>query len=197
MSIDYPALSYISLQSETAYVHPPEPPELVRLDSPALDVMTDFQFVRPITIRPDVPIDAALQKMKSEGIRLLLVIDDRQRIIGTVTAKIMLGEEPIKIVQEKRIPRSEITVEMVMIPQPEVPVLNMLNVRNARVGHVVKTLQKLDRKHILVVELEEKTKEQRVCGMFSTSQIGRQLGVNVVPETAAAQTLAEIQQKLG
>lgn len=197
MKNDYPALSYVSLQTGTTFLHPPDLPELVHLDSPATDVMTDFRFVRPVTVRPETPIDKALEKMKSAGVRLLLVTGDERTIIGIVTSKILLGEAPIKIVREKRVPRSAVTVAMVMVPQPEVPLLDMMSVRNAQVGHVVKTLQQLDRKHILIAEIDPKTKQQRVCGLFSTSQIGRQLGVTVIPETAAAQTLAEIQQQLG
>jgi signal-transduction protein with cAMP-binding, CBS, and nucleotidyltransferase domain len=197
MKNDFVALSYVSLQAGTTFLHPPDLPELVHLDSPATDVMTDFRFVRPVTVRPDIPIDKALLKMKSAGVRLLLVTDDERTITGVVTSKILLGEAPIQIVREKRVPRSAVTVAMVMVPQPEVPMLDMMSVRNAQVGHVVKTLQQLDRKHVLVAEIDPKTKQQRICGLFSTSQIGRQLGVTVIPETAAAQTLAEIQQQLG
>ncbi|MGF1615694.1 MAG: CBS domain-containing protein [Gammaproteobacteria bacterium] len=197
MKNDYPALSYGSLQAGTTFLHPPDLPELVHLDSPATDVMTDFRFVHPVTVEPDTPIDKALEKMKLAGVRLLLVTDDERNIIGIVTSKIILGEVPIKIVREKRLPRASVTVAMVMVPQPEVPLLDMRNVRNAQVGHIVKTLQQLDRKHVLVAEIDPKSKHQVICGLFSTSQIGRQLGVTVVPETAAAQTLAEIQQQLG
>ncbi|MFZ0255236.1 MAG: CBS domain-containing protein [Gammaproteobacteria bacterium] len=197
MKNEYPPLSYASLQAGTTFLHPPNLPELVHLDSPATDVMTDFRFVHPVTVRPETPIDNALEKMKSAGVRLLLVTDEERNIIGIVTSKILLGEAPIKIVREKRIPRIAVTVAMVMAPQPEVPLLDMRSVRNAQVGHIVKTLQQLDRKHILVAEIDPNSKQQRICGLFSTSQIGRQLGVTVVPETAAAQTLAEIQQQLG
>ena len=194
---DYVAFSCIGLEPGTTFVHPPELPELVRLDSPAVEVMTDFQYVRPVTTTPEVPVDEALEKMKSAGVRLLLVTGPDNKVLGTVTSKILLGEEPIKIVQEKRIPRSAITVEMLMTPQNEVTVLNIVSVRNAKVGHIVETLTKLNRKHLLVVETDEGTKVQRIRGLFSTSQIGRQLGVTVVPEMPAAQTLAEIQQQLG
>jgi CBS-domain-containing membrane protein len=197
MNNEYPPLAYVPLQTGTTFLHPPDLPELVYLDSPATDVMTDFRFVHPVTVRPETPIDQALEKMKSAGVRLLLVINDERNIIGIVTSKILLGETPIKMVREKRIPRIAVTVEMVMVPQPEVPVLDMRTVRNARVGHIVKTLQQLDRKHVLVAEVDAQSKQQRICGLFSTSQIGRQLGVTVIPETAAAQTLAEIQQQLG
>lgn len=197
MKGEFVPLSYIALAAKATFEHPAELPELVRLDSPAVDVMTDFRSVQPVTVSPDVPIDDALEKMKAAHVRLLLVINDDEEIIGTITAKIIQGSTPIKMVQEKRIPRSDITVETIMTPQPEVTVLNMVNVRNAQVGHIVKTLQQLDRKHILVVEIDSTTKTQRVRGLFSSSQISRQLGVPVTGETPAAQTLAEIQGRLG
>lgn len=197
MKHDFAPLSYVRLEEDTTFLHPPEPPELVHLDSPATEVMTDFRFVRPITVPPYTPIDEALEKMKSAGVRLLLITDKEQRVIGIITSRIILGEQPIQIVRDKRIPRSKIPVDLVMTPRAEVPVLNMVSVRNAQVGHILKTLQQLDRKHLLVVEVDERTKKQRICGLFSSSQIGRQLGVTVVPETAAAQTFAEIQQQLG
>nr|VFK23549.1 MAG: CBS domain-containing protein [Candidatus Kentron sp. MB] len=195
---NYATFSCTPLAEGITFVHPPRLPEFVRLDSPALDVMTDFRYTQPVTVEPGVAIDDALAKMKQEGVRLLLVAkeEEEDRIIGTITSKIILGEEPIRIVEKKRIPRAEITVEMVMLPRHEVTAINVVSVRNAKVGHIVATLRKLDRKHLLVIDVDKTTGKQNVCGLFSTSQIGRQLGVLVVPAMPAAQTLAEIKQKL-
>nr|VFJ98185.1 MAG: CBS domain-containing protein [Candidatus Kentron sp. H]VFJ98364.1 MAG: CBS domain-containing protein [Candidatus Kentron sp. H]VFK03477.1 MAG: CBS domain-containing protein [Candidatus Kentron sp. H] len=194
---NYAAFSCIPLREENTFIHPPKLPEMVHLESPALDVMTDFRYVQPVTVTPDVPIDEALETMKSAGVRLLLVTEEADRVIGTVTSKMILGEEPIRIVGEERIPRARITVRMLMTPQCHVTVINIVNVRNAKVGHIVATLRHLDRKHLLVAEIDEEAGGQHIRGLFSTSQIGRQLGVLVVPAMPAAQTLAEIQQKLG
>ena len=54
----------------------------------------------------------------------------------------------------------------------------MLSVRNAQVGHIVATLQALARQHALVVDVDPKTKAHCVRGIFSTTQISKQLGVN-------------------
>nr|VFK54891.1 MAG: CBS domain-containing protein [Candidatus Kentron sp. TUN]VFK57691.1 MAG: CBS domain-containing protein [Candidatus Kentron sp. TUN]VFK66472.1 MAG: CBS domain-containing protein [Candidatus Kentron sp. TUN] len=193
---NYAAFSCPPLETGITFVHPPKLPELVRLDSPALDVMTDFRYTQPITVDKSVPIDDALEKMKLSGVRLLLVVEDDETIIGSITSKIILGEDPIRIVEKKRIPRAEITVGMVMVPQNEVTVISLVNVRNAKVGHIVATLRRLDRKHLLVIDTDKTTGKKSICGLFSTSQIGRQLGVLVVPAMPAAQTLAEIKQKL-
>nr|VFJ43437.1 MAG: CBS domain-containing protein [Candidatus Kentron sp. DK]VFJ46244.1 MAG: CBS domain-containing protein [Candidatus Kentron sp. DK] len=192
----YAPFSCIPLREENVFTHPPKLPEVVHLDSPALDVMTDFHYVQPVTVTPDVPIDEALDLMRSAGVRLLLVTEEADKAIGTITSKQILGEDPIRIVEEKRIPRSEITVRMLMTPQCNVTVINILNVRNAKVGHIVATLEHLNRKHLLVAEIDDETGGQYIRGIFSTSQIGRQLGVLVIPAMPAAQTLAEIHQKL-
>nr|VFK12169.1 MAG: CBS domain-containing protein [Candidatus Kentron sp. LPFa] len=193
---NYAAFSCHLLAKGITFIHPPKLPELVGLDSPALDVMTDFRYVQPVTVEPNTSIDDALEEMKSKGVRLLLVVEEEEKIIGVITSKIILGEEPIRIVEKNRIPRAEITVSMVMTPQSEVTVINLISVRNAKVGHIVATLRKLNRKHLLVIDIDKTTGKQDVCGLFSTSQIGRQLGVMVVPAMPAAQTLAEIKQQL-
>ena len=192
MADEFATLSHIRLKPGTGFSRPPELPRLVHLDSPALEVMTDFRVVHAVTIGPEVSIDGALETMKTRGVRLLLVTGDNDHILGLITAKDIQGEKPIKIAQESRILHSAITVEAVMTPQTSIEVLNMLSVRNAQVGHIAATLQELARQHALVVEVDPETKAQCVCGIFSTSQISKQLGVNAAEVVSRASSLAEI-----
>jgi len=192
MATPFATLSHIRLNPGTRSARPPELPRLVHMDSPALDVMTDFRVVHPITTDPHVSIDNALETMKVRGVRLLLVTDDTDAIVGLITAKDIQGEKPIKLARELRIAHSAITVEAVMTPQSDIEVLNLLSVRNAQVGHIVATLQELARQHALVVEVDRHTKAQSVRGIFSTSQISKQLGVNAAEDVARDTTLAEI-----
>ncbi len=189
---EFATLSHIRLKPGTRFERPPELPRLVHLDSPALEVMTDFRVVHAVTVAPQVSIDEALETMKTRGVRLLLVTGDNDEIVGLITAKDIQGEKPIKIAQESRIAHSEITVEAVMTPRSSIEVLNMLSVRNAQVGHIVTSLQELARQHALVVEVDSTTKAQCVRGIFSTSQISKQLGVNAAEAVTRDSTLAEI-----
>jgi len=192
MSDAFATLSHLHLRPGTHFERPPELPRLVHLDSPALEVMTDFRVVRAATIAPEVSIDEALETMKTRGVRLLLVTGENDEIVGLVTAKDIQGEKPIKIAQASRTPHSHIAVDAVMTPQSSIEVLNMLSVRNAQVGHIVITLQQLARQHALVVEVDPATKAQCVRGIFSTSQISKQLGVNAAEVVTRDSTLAEI-----
>ena len=195
MKREFAALSHIPLRAQTNFIHPPQPPELIHLDSPATTVMTDFKFVHPVTISEDVPIDVALQRMKTAGVRLLLVINDTDEIVGVVTAQDIMGEKPIKIVEETRVQRSQIKVSTIMTPQQHIEVLNMMSVRNAEVGHIIETLRQLERQHILVVEVDSDG-AQRVVGMFSTSHISKLLAVDVTEEVPPAHSLAEMMQQI-
>jgi CBS domain containing-hemolysin-like protein len=155
-------------------------------------VMTSFKTVHPVTTRPEVAIDTALMKMKTAGVRLLFVMNEAGQIIGLITAKDIMGERPIQIIQQTRALRAEITVAMVMTPQPDICALDALAVRDARVGDIIETLHTQNRQHALVVETDMATQAQRVIGMFSTSQIGKLLGYDVTPEVRPARSLAAL-----
>jgi CBS domain containing-hemolysin-like protein len=195
MTDNFASLAHVPLQPATTFFRPLEQPRVVHLDDPAVEVMTDFKVVNPVTVKPNVPIDMALEKMKATGVRLLIVIDTHDQIVGLVTAKDIQGEKPVELVQEQRTPRSEIHVAMIMTPQAKIIALNLGSLSNARVGHVVETLRELELQHILVVENDPDSKQQRVRGLFSTSEISRQVGRDVSKIAAPAHSLAEMMRE--
>jgi len=186
----------VTLKPQSTLAHPPTPPELVKLVSPAPTVMTRFDVVHPIFTRPEVAIDAALEKMKTSGVRLLFVMNDAGQIVGLVTAKDIMGERPIQITQQMRVPRADITVAAVMTPQPDICALDAQAVRDARVGDVIETLRVQERQHALVVETDKATQSQRVIGMFSTTRISRLLDYNETPAVHPAHSLAALVEQI-
>lgn len=181
----------IPLAPHTSFAHPQDPPELIHLDNPALDVMTDFELTRPVTVSPETPIARALETMKRAGVRLLLVTDGQREIIGLITASDIQGEKPIKYAEENRVENSAVTVRMIMAPLEQIRVLNMLSVRDSQVGHIIETLRELERQHVLVVEVDDAGKQQ-VRGLFSASQISKYLGRDVFDSEHFAHSLAEM-----
>lgn len=196
MPYSFETLKCVALRPQSTLAHPSNPPELVKLNSPATAVMTSFNLVRPITTDPDVSIDKALNKMKTSGIRLLFVVNDDEQIIGLVTAKDIMGERPILIARQTGIPRAEITVAAVMTPQRDICALDARVVREARVGDILTTLHAQERQHALVVETDQATHSQRVIGMFSTSRIARLMDYNATPEVHPAHSLAELVEQI-
>ncbi len=182
----------IPLEPETGFYRPKEPPRLVYYDSPAISVMTDFKLVRPVTTRTDVSVDRALEGMKKAQVRLLLVIDRNEHVVGVITANDIMGEKPIRLTRDTGVPRAEMQVEMLMTPQQKITALNMMSVRDSQVGHIVSTLKALERQHILVVDIDNESSRQQIRGLFSMSQISRQLGKELTEDEHAAHSLAEI-----
>jgi CBS domain-containing protein len=170
-------------------------PVRAALHSPARDTMTDFKRVAAVTIDPGAAIDDANRKMIDNGIRLLLVVESSDFVLGIITASDILGEKPMQIVQERGVRHSEITVRDIMIPYEMLEVIQMRDVLDASVGQVIATLRRARRQHAMVVEPDEGDSCQAVRGLLSTSQIARQLGVPVHVGDIV-QTFAEIEASL-
>jgi CBS domain-containing protein len=181
----------VSIQAPGAYA-----PEPVRADSPAIAVMTDFRQVAAATIRATATIAQATQVMIARGVRLLLVVDRDRVVHGLITARDTMGERPINLLRERGMVHGELTVADLMTPRSAIDVLDIGAVMRAEVGHVIATLKSAGRQHALVVDRDPVTREEIVRGVFSATQIGRQVGVpNLSFEVA--QTFAEIEAELG
>jgi len=168
-------------------------PARVSIEDPALSVMTDLARVSAVVIRPTDTIDEALARMKQRGVRALLVIDDARRVLGLVTAHDVLGERPMRFVEAHGVRHEEILVQDVMTPSERLEAIEIAEVRAAKVGHVVATLRQSGRQHALVTD-----PDGRIRGIFSATQIARQLGVDPqsVNPAEIAQTFTEIETLL-
>ena len=192
---DYAPLSFRHLQAGAGYAQPSQTvPERVLLDDPALQVMTDFRATTAIIVLSGDALDEAHRRMIQRGVRLLLVVDQDRRVVGVITATDVLGEKPTREIAERGVRRDELLVRDVMTPQALLEVLDLASVRAAKVGHVVATLQSTGRQHALVVE-QDASGRQTVRGVFSATQVARQLGV-AIPTSEIARTFSEIEAQL-
>jgi CBS-domain-containing membrane protein len=165
----------------------------VKLNDPAIDVMTDLRSVSVVNVRAKTSLDKANAKMIRYGVRTLLVLDDADKVVGFLTATDVLGEKPVRFLQEVGGTHADILVSDVMTVQLEVLILE--DVLKAKVGNVLVTLKEAGRQHAMVVE-ENADGSQTVRGLFSATQIARQLGVQI--KTAeAAKIFAEIEAAVG
>lgn len=192
---DYATLSHIALAPGSSYLRP-DRVRFLPLDAPAMEVMTDFKQVWPATIAPDVAIDDALERMKSAGVRMLLVVEPSQEIVGLVTANDIQGERPVQLVHDEGLTRGDITVARIMVPAAAIDVVSMTAVRNARIGHLVATLREVGRQHMLVVDVHERTGAQAVRGVISSSDIGKRLGRDVGELMSGAHSLVELSEAM-
>lgn len=163
--------------------------------SPALEVMTDFARMDSVTVAPDATLFAANNTMVARGVRLLLVVDERLGLLGIVSTRDTLGERPMQLLHQGKGNLFELTVSDLMHPLGEIDMLEFNDVRHANVGDIVATLKRLGRQHVLVTTIDPVSGRQQVRGVFSATQIGRQLGVEVQP-FEVARTFAEVEAAL-
>ena len=193
---DYAPLRFQPLRSSAGYAQPTQTvPEQVSLENPAMQVMTDFKAVTAVIVLSGDPLDEAHRRMLQRGVRLLLVVDQNRHVVGVITAADILGERPMQVTAHRGIRREELLVRDVMTPQTMLEVLELDAIRTSRVGHIVATLKHSGRQHAMVVEQDGQGR-QTVRGLFSATQIARQLGVALPTTGEVARTFSEIEAQL-
>ena len=186
----YRPLDISTLPSHTGYSRPffhVQNP--VKVFSSAVEVMTYLRFIAAGTVSADLDIETATQKMISRGVRSLLVVDMHEDVIGIVTSRDLLGDRPAAAMQKRGVGISQVQVRDIMTGADHIEVLHLNDVLHARVGDIVATLKNSGRQHALVMEEESFSGKKLICGIFSASQIARQLGTptqkHVLSETFA------------
>jgi CBS-domain-containing membrane protein len=191
---EYQPLASISLATSGACTLAQPAANPVTLDSPALDVMTDLSKVAAATIEPSAPVAVANEHMIARAVRSLFVTASDGHLVGLITTTDILGERPVRVSHARGISRNELVVSDVMTPVDSIVAMPMEHVRAAKVGHIVASLKQAGRHHELVAE---DLGGGRTCirGIFSASQIARQLGMPL-QITELARTFAEIEEAL-
>lgn len=192
----YEPLATTPLAADNQLMHSSTLPELVHLDDPALDVMIDFKKIKPFTVGLQESIDHALNEMKVSGTHVLLVTNNQSQILGIISTEDILGERPIKAMQERHITRAHVLVRMVMTPQDKVATLEFESLRHAKVAHIIHTLKALRQHYLLVIQPGSEHK-QKVRGIFSSSEISRQLHMDISNSLGEAHSLAELKKRTG
>ena len=186
---EYSPLDHAPLPAGSRLV---EPQHAVRvgLDDPAAAVMTDLREVMAATTTPHEAMERAQQVMIARGVRLLFVLERDGTIAGVITATDILGEKPLRLTQSRGMAHADVAVSDVMTPAAMLEALPLAEVEQMRVGHVVATFKAVRRQHLLVAD-----GDGCVRGLFSASQLARQLGVDL-QTFEVARTFADIEAAL-
>ncbi len=196
MSLKDKALPLVLLPHGVTFARPGHDlPERVELDDPATLVMTDLTRVAAITAPPGMSIGDAEKRMGRAGVRMLLVVDSLDDVLGLVTLTDIKGDRPLRFQQENGIRHEEILVHDIMTPRERLEAIPIAEVERALVRDILQTLKRAGRQHALVVEAP-KRERAIIRGIFSLKQIGMQLGVEVESATFAA-TFAELEAAIG
>lgn len=169
-------------------------PELVHLDDSAKSIFIDFSHISPAIIPPQTPIDVAIHEMKVRHHQMLLV-GEKGQVVGLISFEDVVSERPIRLMHEKGLSRAEITVDLLMKKSDQIVVIEIGNLKNAQVGHIINTIKEHSACYILVVR-KLKGNKHLIKGLFSASQIGKQLHVDISSIlTKSPETIVELHKE--
>ncbi len=97
----------------------------------------------------------------------------------------------MRFMQARGVAHGEIVVADLMTPASMLEALAVQDVAQMRVGHIVATLKAVRRQHVMAAE----EGGSRVRGLFSASQVARQLGMELQTFEVAS-TFADIERAL-
>lgn len=196
MTMNYKSLEYYAITKGVKINRQPyNRATAVAFNAPATLVMTDFSQVTPFSVEPTASIAAANDKMIACGVRLLFVTDNMGSLLGLITTTDILGEKPLKYLQQHSGKREDIMVQEIMTPHERLLTLLMSEVRMASVGDIIETMKAFGRRHILVAEPDDSEAGEAICGIFSTTQISRQVGFTI-DLVERATNFAEVEKTL-
>jgi CBS domain containing-hemolysin-like protein len=152
----------------------PKEKEPLTLRSPALSFFTDFTQVTPLVIDSDTSAVDTLQTMKKTHVRLKLVINQSDEVVGIVSAD-DLKERKIIQKMNKGDKRQDVSVKELMIPTEKLKVLSYEEIANCNISAIIDTLKSLGQQHCLVVDKQSNT----IRGLFSVSDISRKLYISI------------------
>jgi len=194
-NVNYIPIPSTRLQNDATFHRTERNFSRIRLDDPATSVMTDLKQVSAVTIAAGAPIEAADIRMKQRGVRLLLVVNDADNMVGLITSTDLHGAKPIQHIQVNGGSYRDILVRDIMTPHNMLEVICMEDIDRSRVGNVVATLKQAGRAHALVVDRHDSENRQIIRGIISASQIARQLDIDV-PTQDTARIFAEMEALL-
>jgi signal-transduction protein with cAMP-binding, CBS, and nucleotidyltransferase domain len=164
------------LAPQNVIISPSGLPELVHLKDSAKSIFIDFTKVMPVLVTPQTTIDAALYEMHAKQVQMLL-IQEQGNVVGLISQEDLLSERPIQLMHEKNLTRAETTIDLLMKPRHEILVIDATHLQTAQVGHIINTIKQNATQYIFVIE--EVDDKHLIKGLFSASQIGKQLHIDI------------------
>jgi CBS domain-containing protein len=135
----------------------------LRSSDPAVRAMTDFLRDPPLTTLEECDLDTAMDEMFRLGVRAFLVVR-AQAVVGLVTAD--------DIRQSRRSSASR--VAEVMTAAADMPAIDWLTLREAKVRDLMEIFEGANVHHLVVLETES-TQSATVRGLVHRARVERRL----------------------
>ncbi|GAA6133444.1 hypothetical protein NBRC116188_02330 [Oceaniserpentilla sp. 4NH20-0058] len=190
---NYKIIKFSKLDTQPNPIMPDRGYKDLTLDDSAISVMTDHRLEKAPICNTKTPLDTATKLMAQEKTNMLLVSNAHDQIVGLISSADISGEKPIKYIKETKKKRDDIKVGHLMTPIEVMPVLDIQDVLNAKIGDILHTLNDIGSEYILVTTIIDN--KYSIRGIFSARKIARSLNIFFSP-SPAAKTFADYSRAL-
>ena len=164
------------------------------LRDPAIGLMTDLSHAPCVMADHLDGLDVTLHTMVAAHVHMAFVTGVGERVIGLITTHDLQGERPLQRAMADHVRYQELTLEQLMTPVDQWPVITSAAVAHARVGDIVATLQEQSLRYLLVVD--QQAGEAVLRGLFSARQLEAALGLEIGADLHS-RSFAELEATLG
>lgn len=190
---NYKTIKFSKLDTQPQSIMPDRGYKELTLDDSAISVMNDHRLEKAPICNTKTSLENATKKMANEKTSMLFVDNSEGQIVGLISSADISGEKPIQYINETKKKRDEIKVGHLMNNIEVMPVLDIQDVLQAKIGDVLHTLDDIGSEYILVTSQE--AGETTIRGIFCARNIARSLNIFFSP-SPAAKTFADYSRAL-
>ncbi len=173
--------------AEIDTIQHPEDKEHLSLDSPALEVFTDFEQHMPLMLEETASVDEAIETMRRTHVKLKLIIDSREAFRGVITLADLMSVKVMQAAESTGLSRSELSVAQVMTPRSDLHAICVEDLTTAKIGDILATMKTFGDQHVLVLDRARRS----IRGIISARDIARALHIPVSID-AKANSFSEV-----
>lgn len=164
----------------------PENYEHLTLESPALEIFTDFREFHPLVVDSDTKAVEAKFLMEKSHVNLKIVLNSEMRLCGVIGLADLTEQRLVTEVSMGKA-REDILVTDIMLPRAKMKAFDYRELGHAQVQNVLSTLKAENLQYCLVVDHEA----HEICGIISANEIARKLNIPLLMSPYAG-TFAEV-----
>lgn len=122
----------------------------ISLSSPASFVMHGFHLEPLQYIDMDTNINDAARILEQTHMRTSFVVDNLNQLKGVISKARLASSHVLKVASKKGLTRAQLSIADVMVKLEEIDTVSEQTLANAKVGDVVKTMEKASYEYLLV-----------------------------------------------
>jgi CBS domain containing-hemolysin-like protein len=148
----------------------PEQLHEININSPAINIFTDFHQNKPLIIDASTLATDAIKLMMKEHVHMKIVVTPDDDFLGVISSN-EVSEQNIMAKIAQGFSRDELLVSDVMIPRSSLHAFNFAELEKAKVSDIIEALKQYKVRHCLVIDNEH----HHIRGVISSSDIARKL----------------------